>query len=41
MKQEEREAKYQEIIISLTKQLNITIEIKEDIKTIKAHILKQ
>ena len=39
--QDEREMKYQEIIIDLTNQLNITKEIREDIDIIRKHISKQ
>jgi len=39
-KQEEREAKYQEIIAELTNQLNITKEVNENVNLIKEHIFK-
>ena len=39
--QDEREMKYQKIIIDLTNQLNITKEIREDIDIIRKHISKQ
>lgn len=39
LKQEEREQKYQKIIMSLTRQLNLTEEIKEEVAAIKAHLL--
>lgn len=40
-RQNEREERYQNVIISLTNQLNITQEIKDDIKEIKTIIHKK
>lgn len=40
LRQDEREQKYQEIIIGLTKQLNLTEEIKENVASIRDYLFK-
>jgi len=41
LRQEEREEKYQEIILNLTDKLNLVEDVKKDVEEIKEHVFKK